>query len=257
MKIVRRLRKGNLKVYKLWRHFKAFLAVAFCTICGIFLTIFMFFEIKSVECIGEMPYHEDEIITAASANLGKNVLLADISSATTTIEENFPYLENVEVARKIPDKIVISAQKPREYLCLEIGNDQFVILSDKFKILAVLESPTVDITVVKGVAVNNIEIGKNAEFTEEVKNNFLNLLNLLENNDLINYIKVIDLSDPMNILLNYNDKVDIKLGSFDKIEYKIRTAKELLNKKIPQLASGTLNLSMLSVGKRSYFKPKT
>ena len=72
---------------------------------------------------------------------------------------------------------------------------------------------------------------------------------------LIEKIKLIDFSDPLNIIINYDNRINMKMGTFEKVDYKFRTAKELINNKISDLEKGDLDLSKLSNGNRSYFNP--
>ena len=219
------------------------------------MTIFVFFKVQNIDCTGESFYSNSEVIAVSNLKVGQNLFLLDTKKIAKNIEEKLPYSENVKIIRQIPDKLIISTVKAKNYLSVEF-NGQNVFLSSKLKVLDISNDSSDESIKVKGLSLDRFEIGKSVVFSEGInETNFLELLNLLEKNMLINNIKTIDFSNPTSIIINYDNRINIKLGLFEKIEYKLKTAVELIQNKIPYFEKGDLDLSMLVSDNRSYFNP--
>ena len=80
------------------------------------------------------------------------------------------------------------------------------------------------------------------------------IIKLMNLNDL-SKVTGVDFSRSANIIVNYEHRVDIILGLYENVDYKLRMARELIKSKIGEKVSGTLDLSIVSKDNRSYFKP--
>ena len=260
MKEKRRLKGKKLILYRISLILKSTFFFFIVAISGFILTTFLFFKVQNVDCVGEVSYSKDEIISNSNLKIGSNLLFLSTKKSEKIIEEKFSYLSNVRIVKKFPDKLIINVEEAKKYLNVNFNNEN-IILSDKFKVLNIYESNSDfdagDAIEVKGLKLKNFEVGKIASFYDDNnENNFLSLLDLLKEFDLIEKIKLIDFSDPLNIIINYDNRINMKMGTFEKVDYKFRTAKELINNKISDLEKGDLDLSKLSNGNRSYFNPE-
>ena len=66
-------------------------------------------------------------------------------------------------------------------------------------------------------------------------------------------LKEVDLTDMNNIIVNYDNRIRIEIGSEKDIEYKILTAKEIILKKLNNTDNGTLDVKNVKSENRSYF----
>ncbi|MBP3320559.1 MAG: hypothetical protein J6K87_02835, partial [Clostridia bacterium] len=69
----------------------------------------------------------------------------------------------------------------------------------------------------------------------------------------LNLIKSIDISDKNNIILNYDNRINILFGDYKDIEYKILTISEIILNRINNTETGTLDTRELTETNRSYF----
>ena len=259
MKKIRSVKKKSLKLYR----FKLILKTAFIflifSFIGIFLTSFIFFKVKSIECNVDTPYVSDELIEASGLKTGKNLFLVNTSVSEKNISEKFPYLENVKIIKKLPDKLIIDAKTAENYLNIKV-DDYNVILSYNFKVLSVksIDEDAENSIKVCGVKLKSYDIGKKAIFEDnDNEKNFLELLDLLKEKDMMSNIKGIDFSDSIGIKVNYDNRVNVNFGIYENIDYKLKVSKEILTQKISSFEKGTLDLSMLSDNNRSYFTPES
>ena len=68
-------------------------------------------------------------------------------------------------------------------------------------------------------------------------------------------LKEIDITDINNIIVNYDNRINIELGNDSDIDYKITTAKEIILKKLSKTDVGRLDVKNIKSENRSYFDP--
>ena len=59
--------------------------------------------------------------------------------------------------------------------------------------------------------------------------------------------------DPLNIMIKYQDRIKIQVGSVDNLDYKLKTASLILSDEIQDNERGILNVSISQDEGRSYF----
>ena len=90
-------RRGSLSfLYKL---------LAFVLICtAISLALTLFFRIRSIEVSGNDRYTRQEIIDAAGVNEGDNMFLMNKYSVDQDIRAALPYIEELRINRRLPER---------------------------------------------------------------------------------------------------------------------------------------------------------
>ena len=136
MKKTRSAIKRSLKVYRLKLILKSAFIFLIFSFVGTFLTSFIFFKVKSIECNVDTLYSSEELVEASDLKIGKNLFLINTNVSEKSISEKFPYLEDVKIIKKFPDKLIINAKTAKNYLNLKV-DDYNVILSSNFKVLSV------------------------------------------------------------------------------------------------------------------------
>ena len=71
----------------------------------------------------------------------------------------------------------------------------------------------------------------------------------------ITKITEIDLGDVLNIVLNYDNRIDVEFGTRTELEYKMKYAKEILEKSIKSYERGTLDVSYCHTTPNAVFSP--
>lgn len=259
MKKTRSAIKRSLKVYRLKLILKSAFIFFIFSFVGTFLTSFIFFKVKSIECNVDTLYSSEELVEASDLKIGKNLFLINTNVSEKSISEKFPYLEDVKIIKKFPDKLIINAKTAKNYLNLKV-DDYNVILSSNFKVLSVknTDEDTENLIKVSGIRLKSYDVGKKAVFEDsDNEKNFLELLGLINDNDILLNIKEIDFSDSIGIKMNYDNRIYVNFGIYENMNYKLKISKEILTQKISSFEKGTLDLSMLSDNNRSYFTPES
>ena len=83
-----------------------------------------------------------------------------------------------------------------------------------------------------GVKLKKADLGQNLIFSDdEVSENLHQIFDTLEKNGLREVSKI-DMSNAKHVQAQYNKKIDIQLGTLEKLDYKIKTASEIINNKL-------------------------
>lgn len=89
----------------------------------------------------EGTYSEEEIIEKSGLNYGKCVFFLKKNQFSSNIEQNFPYLEVINIETKIPSHIIIHLAERQEFYAISY-NEQMLICDDEFKVLKIENGTT-------------------------------------------------------------------------------------------------------------------
>ena len=85
-------------------------------------------------------------------------------------------------------------------------------------------------------------------------NSYCYLLSIVNNNKNIEKFNVMyNINSNNNIIVNYDNRINIELGNDSDIDYKITTAKEIILKKLSKTDVGRLDVKNIKSENRSYF----
>ncbi|MDR3179043.1 MAG: FtsQ-type POTRA domain-containing protein [Oscillospiraceae bacterium] len=216
--------------------------------------IFLLIKIEKIEVEGSNKYNQKEIIKKSEINIGENLLFCNEEKAKRNIEKFLPYIENVEIKKILPNKLVILTSEAEPNFVVRDNDFSFMIISSSWKILETTNVKDSNLAVVEGLDVKQKEPGFKLECRDAENEKFLaELLKSLKDNDL-SVNKIIFLKDSKKITLDYQNKIEIILGQNHQVNYKIKTAKKLLKDNIKENESGQLDLTSLPKDGKTYFK---
>lgn len=258
LKITKHSRKRKSKKFKLLVK-RTFILISFFAIIailffGINLLLTKVFSIHSITVEENTKYDNSEIIKASEIKEGDSFIFSNVHSAEEKIYKALPYIDGVKITKEFPDKTRVSVKTADPQYVL-YSNNEYLILSERDKLIEKCSELPPELINIVGVKFSVSEIGKIIYENEITKDIFLNIANTFKNNGL-NNIKEIDVSDIDNIIINYDNRLKIKIGKNEDIDYKILTAKEIIMNKIGSSEKGTLDLTNLNKENRSYFTPE-
>ena len=213
------------------------------------LCMTVFFNVSEVEVKGVTLYTEDQIINAGGIYEDMNLVRTDVSRAEKRLTDNLVYIDEVKVTKEYPSTVVIDCKQAEKAADIEYEGGYYV-LSTSGKILeADNPAPTGGIPVITGfkfyVAQDLIDDGE--ELTEEdifayrdageklrsedgySDKIIMDLLTELRKQKYKN-VRSIDISSRANIIMNIDDRLDVKLGSSADIDYKLSYFSEVMNR---------------------------
>ena len=241
------------------RKFRKFLLAAatiivLLAIC-IVLSLTVFFKIDEIIVTGETRYDKSKIISASLINKGDNLLLCNTSDGTENIIRKFPYIENVEIKKQLFNKINIQITEAEPSSVVE-SDGKYIVLSKSGKIIEINDKNTYEnIPLIMGAKLNNVKLCSDISYEDEnLKKNLDSIIEMISKYSVRN-VQVIDLTNTSSIMLIRKNGFKIRIGNFENIEYKIKTAASILSNNVRDDAKGTLDVSLASAeGGKSYLK---
>ena len=192
------------------------------------------FNIADININDNSKISKEEIVSLSKIKIGDNIFKIRKIEVINSIKEN-PYVESVQVNRKLPNIINITIKERTPKFLLEFVN-AYVFLDKQGYMLEVSEEKP-DLPIITGIEtpIEEIKPG-NRLILEDLKKleRVIEIVDVATNNDVINYITKIDISDPTNykLLLEGEDKIAY-LGDTSELNVKI-----LYMKKIIELEAG-------------------
>ncbi len=221
---------------------------------GIFISFTVLFKIETINVEGDTRYDKSEIIALSGIKKGENLLLSKAKRGEYEIETKMPYIGNATISKKIPNTITITVSETSPEGQIE-SEDGYVVVNLEGKVIDILPDPLENVCVIKVNSIKKPSIGNKIEFdSEENKALFGSLLNEVKNCGIGN-IKVIDLSNPMHIFMDYDNRIKVELGSPENIDYKLRTAAIVLKDELQPSDKGKLDVSLSVQNNKTYFTP--
>lgn len=248
-------KRKHQKKCKLKSEIKIFLTILLVSLIFIVLSFTVLFKIENISINGCDIYNHKKIIDESGIKIGSNLLLCNKSNVVKNIVNNFPYVEEVKVLKKLPSSVELNIKIGTADFAIE-NNGEYFYISERGKILEKSGIRPQNLLVIRGVTLNNYSQCAQIEFkNSDVKKIIQEIKENIQNNNL-DKIDTIDLSDLNKIILVYDNRINLLMGNLEKFEYKIITAKEILENKINNSEKGNLNLSELEKDNKSYFIPE-
>ena len=171
------------------------------------------------------------------------------------MEKELPFLKVKDIKKTVPNKLTLEVEEIKKYGYIESDGVNIFFDEDK-KIIEIKEDVEENILKIKGVEILDPKIGEKIKIKSEDKGkNLHKILDLLKENGL-NEPTEIDLSNELKVSVGYQNRINILIGNLNELDYKIKTAAEIINNKLEKDESGELDLSMLDQGDTSYFRVK-
>jgi len=236
----RRRRQG---IYTLYYVLLAFILTSVCII----LSLTVFFNVKKIVPTGSMLYTKEEVLAAADADIGDNLLRLNTEKISKRAMKVLTKAESIEVRRHFPDQLDIVVTDGDPVLQIEQAGTYFQF-TQKGRLVSITTDPAVDAQVIVGPIVGSLKEGQYmSELDEEQDETLANwrILSTALWNYSINDISAMDLSDELRLRLYYQNRIEVDLGTLTDIDIKIATLKAILydSESIGVDEVGTLDLT--------------
>lgn len=233
-----RKKKSMMKRRKKVRVKRRFIVILFLLICaGVILTAFKapFFDISKIICEGQGDLPYEQILKESGLTEGQNIFKARVREAEEKLALN-PEIEKAEVQRVFPNQIKIKIERAVPTACVE-NEKKFLIIDPKGNIIRVIEDQDDELVKtlirIKGVQIASVEPGKCFAANGDVRAGSLyDCLEILKKNGMIGKSNVLDMSDLSDIKLEYENRLDILLGNYSEVEYKLKFVKKVIEEQL-------------------------
>lgn len=191
---------------------------------------YVFFQVENIEVNGNGKYTDIYITNLAHIPENTHMLMLDIEEIKTNIEESEPYLEVLNIKKKLPQTVLIEVKERQPKALIEYA-DKYLLADDKGNILEIIDELPENrkYPIVQGFAVGSVSLGRTIGTDDTFKITVMSeILTALENRQITDSIFSIDLSDINNIRMQTPDNLSIKFGQADKIVDKIKWIDRML-----------------------------
>lgn len=219
----------------------------------ILLCIFMFsmglvtllksdlFNLSEIEIVGNSILKKDEVINEEKLITKKNIFSYNLKDIKKEIQSN-PYVDDVKVKRKLPNKIIITV-KEKEVIALLSNGQDFCYIDNSGSLIEKIDN----------LDENNDKIVFNVKYTissgsvkfenDKVKKSVLNLIALIKEEHLEYEISEVEyIGSNVNIIANIGAK--FLIINDDNLDYNIsRASKILVDLQSKNIKSGVVDLT--------------
>ncbi len=236
-----------------FRGFGGPLMFAVAILAAIFV-MSVFFRITVIQVKGNVHYTEQEIVRACAIEQGDNLFFFDRIAAISRALSKLPYLEDVSVERKLPNRVTITVKESTALAYLELGDEQWT-LDHRCKVLGkAAEGETETLIPVVGIRPGTLMIGERMETDDHDVGRvdyLAAILDQLEGRGLTADVTEIDFTKPSSPELGYGGKYTLVLGSQERLEYKFGMFVSVLE----QLKPGDVGIIDVSDAATAHFSP--
>ncbi|MCL2401437.1 MAG: FtsQ-type POTRA domain-containing protein [Oscillospiraceae bacterium] len=217
----------------------AALLIALLTIFG----LSTFLRIMNVEVSGVLTYTEEEIVRISGIVQGDNMLLINRNITAQRIVAELPHISAVSIVRIWPDTVRIEITESVAVASIRYQGSALIIDSDG-RILQTRADAPDGLIAVRGLSptdpVPGSALRTEPDAVERV-NILLVMLDAIETAGIQHNVSELDMTNLINITIRYSGRINVRLGSTDDVQNKLRLFSEAVEG-IPQNQSGTFDM---------------
>lgn len=270
----RQKRKRNYTLYYI-------ILFLFLSTTGIVLSLTVFFNIETIQVQGSEQYTQEEVLSLLDIEEGDNLLRINTGEAEDTLLRELTKADSVSVSRAFPNGLRVTVTDGVPSAQLEHDGIYYVV-SQSGRILSVMDGPETG----SGILISGINLTGAAEgdYVDDVQQRiweeacaaaeeadepepekpddiqdlrtFFAALKTAEYSG----VTAVDLTDDLSLTLYWENRIQVLLGSFSELDYKLAFAKTLLtDSKYAEIigpdAVGTLDVESTSSGVQFFPDP--
>ena len=99
----------------------------FLVIVAVIFVMSVFFRVSDIQVEGNTHYTDEEIIRAIDIEEGDNLFFFDWFAALSRVFAKLPYVEEVSVERKLPNKVTITVKESQALAYIVLGDEDWTI----------------------------------------------------------------------------------------------------------------------------------
>lgn len=243
VKVNRKKRRNNLRTYYAFAVIGA--VVILLILC---MTVFFKYGPDDVKINGVTLYTKDQIIGIGGISSEGNLVRTDTDVIAERLKKYLVYIEDVDVEKSYPSDLIIKVTEAQKAADVDF-NGKYYVVSKKGRLLECAnENRTSGIPIVKGLELKSLTPGNTLETKDALKNRIFN--DLTNQTDKLGFKKIteIDLTDRTNIMLVYDNRIKIYIGSSVDMDYKLKYVKAVIDEKLSDKFKGSLRYNGVNSG---------
>lgn len=186
-----------------------------------------YFNITSIEVTGLINLKEDNIRELLSFKDGDNILRINVNKSRESIKSN-PYVENVEIKRKFPNKINVNVEEKYAKYYVKHEDTYILLDADATVIESRKDIEGLSLYELRGIDPGTLNIGEKVVFEDERNVAFMKeFYDLMSRNQSNIKFNSIDMSSVINLKV-YSNNIEIRIGTIEKLQDKLNVAINLI-----------------------------
>ena len=237
-------------------------AIMLAVVAVIVLSMIIFFKVKHIEVIlpeGENGrgsyYTAEEIIAASGVNLDDNLLSLSKATVASRIHAALPYVNEIQIKKQLPGTGGISFTEFEVTYGIQDETGAWWLMSREGRILTAVEEQEAKTHLrVTGMPIQKPQVGESfkpaategADMSEIAAKQrvVLEVIPALEQTDYVKKIDRVDVSTSYDLTLWWKDgQYEVRLGTTEQLDYKLRFLQATLDSSEIQNRSGTIDLT--------------
>lgn len=229
-----RRRRRNLSLYYL-------MLFVIGVVIFLILSRTILFNIDEYVVTGNNIYSTEQILKAGELRDGRNMYGINLERTAERIKNNLIYVEDVTLRRKLPNRFIVEVTEAKAYACCEYEGSRYAIITRSGRYLETEQlGARAGLILIAGMDLTNVALGEDFESTDVAKKTIiLDLLNSIEK-ICPGKITAIDITDRTNIMMVYDNRINVDFGSSLDYEYKMRYISTLIKDNLEPEAEGTV-----------------
>ena len=241
--------QGGRKLHKKRKRIKLnippLVVMAFGIISALVVVVIMsftlFFNVKQADITGCELYTYDQVLLMSGVSNSTNLLRMNTDVIESRLEKGLPYIEEAKVTKHYPDSIDIELIEAKQKANLD-NDGRYIVISSQGVVLETdRKAPVSGLPVIKGFEPEDtLKPGDEMKSKDNLKAKIVKTL--LDTIDKLEFsgISEIDLTDRTNIVLRYDDRLDIYIGSSYDMEGKLEDMKLVIDQGLISTFRGML-----------------
>lgn len=234
---------------EVWKRLLIMLGV----VAALVLSMVIFFRVRHLEVEGSSYYTPEEILEASGVAEGDNLLTLPRGQIAGNVMAALPYVRSVQVARQLPDTLVIHVTEFDATYCVrdEAGGWYLMTAGGKATEQLTEQSAKAHIQLT-GLTIKTPTLGETVSVSAEAGKESAaslqlaaakKLLEELENAELTKEITSVNVPSSYNLSVQYGDRFLVELGGSDQLDYKLEFLKIVVAEQ-KSYATGTIDLTL-------------
>lgn len=212
---------------------KIFMILLLLIILAIILASSEIFNVKEISVTGTDKLTQNEIISFSNIKIDDNIFKINFGKTKNLIEEN-PYVEEVFIKRKFPNKIEIEIKERNVKYMLQLA-ESYIYIDGQGYILEISKDKK-EVPILLGIFtdLSNIESGDRLAKEDLIKLNTVNkIVGTCKNYEIFSLLTKIDITDESNFVLIFETEGKIAyIGDASNLNTRILWTKTILEQNI-------------------------
>lgn len=230
--------------------YKLLCFVLICAAAAVGLALF--FKIETIQITGNSRYTPAQVLEASGIRQGDNMFLMNKNRAAGAITENLPYVETVQIRRKIPTTLQVAISECTAPAAIR-QDGKVWLLSGQGKIVdCVAAGQWSKYTQITGITLDSPAVGSYAQVQpdqEHILQELETLLAQLEAKGMLDQTQAIHLEDASSVVLRYAGRFDVTFRWNADFDYKLEYLKAVVER---LEVNETGSIDMTQEGKASF-----